>query len=475
MVEKFQIEKPKTIYSDGERAILDHFGNKIIIHGVQDAYPDLSDVEGIEEYVTRSLVLPGKVIYVADTQQKEVEILLKYYTSLGIGPYTHGGEVRFVHLGDTTSFTEAALADMRSRGETETEAISLFGQSRVTQQALVTEAGHLHGDAHPKAMYEAKHSLGLATIRSADVEKGFANDKGLMRAILEDIGATHIAVPYMRYSDSSPLEKRRSENKIIEMAQKYRGLYVKTVNGASGEGIKECTGDAIAKCVLSFIEDESQKNPDTQFVIEQSLKDIAIYNDGSMKERSAQYIINDDGSIHYLGMTLQNIKHNVHQGNSMSTVPTDAINNLQPQEIQDMNMLVEYLSKKFNYRGYLSIDLVDTKEGLKALEVNARITGATGPMAVLSQLQIQNPERGWGIISKNTIQPDTSLNITSLESLGETVANQIYTTERGRGIIPTLVTTLPEKLGVIAVGYDEADAKLVLADFEDAMTIRESK
>jgi hypothetical protein len=231
------------------------------------------------------------------------------------------------------------------------------------------------------------------------------------------------------------------------------------VNQASGDLIHFCKNQ---EEIDAFISEKRRTRPDGDslvFIIEEDLRPI------KRGERSAQFVVDRDYNVHFIGMTGQIIQRNekgeqvVHSGNVISSDQNDAVNHLSATDRAALIRVVEYAAKKWRYQGYVGLDLIDTDDGIKILEANARLTGALPPYAILEQLNTKY-DKSLSIVSINTLRPGVP--VTTFEDLQKLLGDSLYSPGRGRGVIPVLFTTLPEKIGLAAVGENIQDAKMVM-------------
>lgn len=246
--------------------------------------------------------------------------------------------------------------------------------------------------------------------------------------------------------------------KLIEDSVDY-SVIVKATNLASGEALRFCKN---VDQIRNFIKECRNDNPDIQFIIEE---DLRVQKEAEM---SAQFLVTPDGKPIFLHATENIVKRNhrgepvVHWGNTIAGNPKDPINKaLTRKTVKELKEIVEYYAQ-LGYRGYIGFDLLLLRSGkIKVLETNARITGATYPLLILEQLARQRKSRDFVVLATNMIAPDHR-DLHTFTQLQERLGELIYTTERGEGIIPALVSPLPQKFGAVVVARDHERAGKIL-------------
>lgn len=459
---------------ENNAALLKFFERKAVVHDVGTTYPDL-EVEGIEHYATRSLLVPGQAVYLDAKSKGMVGGLQEYYRSIGIGPQ----EVRYVTVGEGQTLTEQAMKDLVERSVDDLPQVSFFGQSQEVQEGLLAGM-NVDGSDNAKII-EAKQKLGLPPILVSDVDKSPLNSKSWVRGLLDLHADLHsLNVAHVRVPADQNLREPSFESEVDRVLQQRGSVYVKRVNAASGEGLCQAVN---VQDAISFIEAERKQYPEASFVIEEDL------TKEKERERSAQFLI-DEGSegiplVRFLGMTENIVKGKSHQGNLITTDLNDSVNKISPEQERSLGEIASYMAD-CGYRGYLSLDLIELKgdepRPLKVLEANVRITGATYPLLVRQQLLdagLIEENKTTVLRSCNTIKVDVTQHpdVKTFEALEGVLKEKgwLYTRENERGVIPTLIALdgeprqkkdgsmmeAPHKFGIVTVAHSAQEAEEV--------------
>jgi hypothetical protein len=390
---------------------------------------------------------------------------------IGIGPK----EVRFVPTPPGTLLIDAAWNDLAKRGETQDSIqLSLFGQSSETQRLFLEQiraASEEYGIPTRREQFtirELKKSVGIhPTLRLAGTTEGMANNKLFLRLMMErrlqqrrdDPSSLNIDfVPVPQGQDVQQPIWEAAVKKLLEKNGKH-SVIVKATNSASGDALDFFSN---LRDVQEFIMRHRRGNPDIQFVVEEDCRRE------KEEEMSAQFLVKSNGEVVYLGATQNLVKKNerghevVHQGNIIAGDPNHRINTKLNRHIERLKQIVEYFAK-LGYRGYIGLDLLVLKSGaIKVLEGNARITGATYPLLILEQIAKQKGTRDFVVFATNTITPMGSDRPRTFKELKEKLDGLMYEPGNKAGVIPVLVSTLPEKFGAAIVAPDTGQAIQIL-------------
>ena len=441
------------------------FRDQIMIHDPALVYENISkdgSIKGAEQYIIRSFVLPGsEAIMVKDEKTNSFTLpLSKYYSEIGIGPKNFD----FIEISEKyDSVLEEYLENINDIDDI--EPLSITGQSKKTQYLIEKLAKRI---GNPKKsleenVYIIKKKMNIPLLRSGNVEperglKGqiltaLANDDITLRKKLQKEGLKSINLEYLIWNKDNDIEL----DKLNKLIKKRGSVYVKTTGLASGVGVESFNN---IDDIISFIADTKKKFGDkVNFIITEDISNII------KKESSLQFNIDNDGKITILGLTENIVENNEHQGNIVTSNLDNDINNIDLKSYNELIKYLEILSKDFKFNGYGGLDLAITSEGVKLLEVNARYTGATYPLAVLDQLRVLTGKDNLTVMSINTLKPKIKIN--NFNELEKIFGNVLLTKEKIEdgeinGVIPTLVSTLPEKMGIIIVGENKNEVKDIL-------------
>jgi hypothetical protein len=180
-------------------------------------------------------------------------------------------------------------------------------------------------------------------------------------------------------------------------------------------------------------------------------------------EASAQFLVlkrpGEESEIKFLSFTKQIINKVSHEGNILTNDVGSKLSHLIPKnKLNNLKMLVKGFADKNGYKGYVGVDFGITKKGESVIfEFNSRITGSTYPLLVLRQLERHGFKKIY-IATSNSVKPKSVVQNTD-QLLTILKKNKLlFDLKSKKGLIPTLVTTLPKKVGFVSVGKTEREA-----------------
>ena len=460
---------------DPGQKLLDYFAPMVVVNDVIGAFPYGMTSEGMQgdaALAARALMMPVKAAYIPSEYENIMAGQHEYLASIGIGPK----EVRFVHLAEGETLFEAAMRDIEVRGEkSEQSPLTLYGQSKRIQKTFEDRAQTILTEATDSLSVSAtvrqlKSEQGLATLRTSGTTEGVANNKLFLRTILAkrlgDDGKAPSSlnvdfVPVTRGQDINDPMWESSVETLLAKENKHSVL-VKPTHWDSGDLIRFCSS---LQEVKSYIEEVRQKYrdeyPDIQpdFVVEE---DLSSERD---TELSAQFLVDKQGRATFLRSTKNLMESNRAKsvlrwrGNIVGGTPEDSMNTAFTKDIPRLTQIAEYYAK-LGYRGYLGFDLMRLKSGdIKVLEMNGRVTAATGPVLILEQLTKRQGTPEMVVAYIQQVSPSLTANIKSFQELKNALGDLVYDNSKSAGVIPALVTKLPSQFGAIIVAKDIQEAR----------------
>lgn len=506
-----KVEKEiKTVYFSPEAMIQYtlYFARKApyYLMNVRDTYPALvGDVSRIKDYITRVLGLyltPGdakeydnKEVKLALPDNKQTRVLLDFYKKEGIA----SDSASFIQVEDkeraTYSIALKVIEEIRSKYlslskkeqdkkiiEELLDNLALFGYSNevFAQIKKALRKYQISESAFDEFLNERSRFLDVSSTTELD-EKGEwiggLNNKLFLRRMLDTIiGAKKYQIDYI--SADVFLSDRKAREKWLKGK---RRVFVKPANQASGVDIEDFEVQNMAglERILQHLQDlkhRQEKGEDIQ------IDQVLIENEARIAEAefSLQFYVTSHKTTKGdkvviaipLGVTRQVINdEHEHQGNIISFDPEFVYKIVPRQTWKEMHHIVKELTKKGNYEGYLSLDVMGKEAGdFQILEANARMTGVTAPIIALAGLQSQFEKDLDGkhlyVRSENTIE----LNDVKQEEIGEDMEkllklleeNKIlWSKESKRGVIPYLAA-LPDKIGIMAFGFSEDEVNTLV-------------
>ncbi len=475
----------RTILPD-VRPLIEWVQGRDVVPDLESTFPELMrEIVNAREYTSRALVLPGRRIVLPEPQSDVKRSLLNdayaFYREIGIGPK----EVLYLDVKGSDSLTAAYFDQVLSQGASERGSdgampqVAFFAQhsvgTRVPLEALASthgvtaqEIGLPSADvAEVDSHYEHEKyawPLGVKnTLEAPRIVSGLINSKTWLRMTLEEIGLHEMNSDFVACTAFN-----YDLHAIARVIEKRGRAFLKRIGGASGSGIHVIGSPKEALRIMRRDSDEHVAL--YTYIIEEDLREIV---DG--EERSCQALISADGRPQILAMTQNIVQNAVHRGNMITYDPHDPTNML-PDGMREKFMTLLRKVADTGYRGYLSLDFFITQEdgvrGVKILECNARQTGATYPLAVLGQLSARLQDRAQlTVLSDNGILLPSSQNCVTWGDVQALCGDDLFDigafeagAQKG-GIVPSMVGTLPEKIGMIFVGTDSATAHEVRKKF----------
>lgn len=426
------------------------------LYDVAEAYPGVK-VPGIEAYTNRAMVLPVEKVIMPETDKSKMysEKMIDFYKKNNIGPK----EFISLKMNEDETMLDKVFQEIKNMDDLDDIGrILLFAQSSSTQEKIIELAKRI-GDSDKyliQNVREIKSRLGLPTLRSSDVGSSWEenngkilgalpNDEIALRPLLEKKGFGKFNMDYL-VLDNECLSGDECKERINELISERGAAFIKFSGGASGASIKKVKNFEEVK---NFI----KENPNGyKYVLTEDITEILKEN------KTAQFYIDKDGDISFEGFTKQLVDEEtgtIHQGNVMSTVKNDPINKIDKKDFNDLTSAIGSITKDMK-NTHIGIDLFDTIEGPKIIEINGRMTGAIQPVVLMDQVRMKTGIEELYTFSMNTFKP--GVEIDDFDKLTELIGHLMYDEndfidgEIDAGVIPTLVDTLPEKMGMIIIG-----------------------
>ena len=486
------------VSSEMYKSAVEYFsGNAAFVNDVIGAYPDLGNVPKIERYSTRALAfamhlnsLGKKFVFLPDGD--DVKEAIEYFKKNNLT--RRGVEYVLVNQEDKLTFTRDVLkkvfelALFKAEGETPAEKIInfvrenkilFFGASREVRRQVVEAVRSLplEEDDKSKIIEEILPATDLE--EKGTQEYCSLNDKQKTREILdlfdeaekeEKETGESFTVPWMNLEDFKKIPREKKKEFLFGAPK----IFIKKRLSASGDKIHSLdlsTGEKALDELEAYLEGLKVKEQD--YIIEHGAKNPEF-------EGSIQAVIEEDGSVKITGITKQVIKDNEHQGNTISFDEEFVKSLISEKNFSRIKKLLRFIAEQTDFRGYLSLDYIGNKENLTILEVNARFTGATMPLSMLTYLQSVRNDPVY-VRSLNTIELPPARELEFEQALNILRERELLF-EKGKNssevlVIPYLIA-LPKKIGLIAVACKkegeshelvEARLKAALDSAEDAL------
>ena len=442
---------------------------------VKGTYPSLvGEVSRIEDYVTRSVAMLAGFAnknQIIVSKNKAIQDLLSFYQeAFNLSPE----EFSVLEVSDPFS-KEAILRAVKTAGLSEKEEIlnfildrmQFFGYSEeifANIKSALLELGVDPGEFEQALEGRGikKDSLNVTSFESPSHKLLFRRnladfEGGGKRFNLDFIKASKLFDTFQK--EAVPKWLRDKKLVFVKRADLASGAGIKKFSVSDNKGISELKSYFFAlrqeniDLANVLVEEAAELGPNSkegslQFYIMANVEDDLEKDTEDNSEKNAT----DNFVVKYLGITEQIIEGNEHQGNIVSFSKGFADSLISESDIEKIQAFVLKLAKETGYQGYISLDFIVDKFGApKLLEANARITGATAPLAVATYEQITRLEDSIFVASRNTIELSPGAEIDAkklLEILRE--SDLLYTKEKQVGLIPALIA-LPEKIGFIAV------------------------
>ncbi len=464
MKNKFSIERMSNVeVRDNvipERgSIVERFRDKTVITEPLLHYPDLQKtVKGVVYYSDRSLILPSKRTIVARTDKTEhfAQPLMQYYTDNCIGARNYD----VVDTSTNKSTLETVLATVKTKEELMGYApLLLFAQSPESQEIFERIAENIYPELPKgKGVFKVKNILGLPILRSTDVSGGWKSDteQFVGNVMNDDVMLRRFLLKkYPELTMPARIIMRENINKrsIDNFFAQNSAGYIKYSGSASGSGIKRVQS---YNDVRDFILNHHNV---PAFVLTADISQQCLMN------MTVQFYIDHDGIAHGEGVTQQIVDRatgTTHQGNLISSDSLDAVNSIDNNQLGRLRCAIQELAGRARDT-HIGVDVFRTDDGLKVIEINGRMTGAIHPIALMDQLRVlTNDRRPITVLSINTVQPQRIYN--SFSELQSDFGEYLFSLKKFHsdghgGIVPTLVQTLPEKMGAAIVGKNIDDVK----------------
>lgn len=449
-------ETPLTDYCSGRTGILD----------VAAAYPDIRGID-TSAYACRGIVFPLPQLILPSRYEGIIQGQLEFLRDIGIGPK----EVLYLDIPEGGTLLDAGHANLRPTNPN--ASLLIHGHSENTRRAFSEAAPHI---LSPEATErDLRQKLGLHTTYKTGGTNQPGNSKALLRRMLERSSARNMkfgqdlsrfGIDFVHIPKSLP-DTADWSTAVEALLNKRGSVIVKATNSASGDRIGFFSSFA---AILSFVNDARKTLPDIEFVVEEDLRSERS------REMSAQYLIGDDGVPQFLSFT-ENIVQPTGPngapaawGNALTPDPKHSINTILEPHRNSLDLIAQRYSK-LGYRGYMSLDLMLLKDdSLKVLEANLRLTGATAPLVIQEQLLQQGMPTDRLLLSTNSIHliQDAATPLTFLD-LQTRLDSLLYDSQTHTGVIPVLVSTLPDKVGLVVVARDLEGARNILQGAVDAL------
>ncbi len=436
---------------------------------VKGTYPSLvGEVSRIEDYITRAVVMlfagfadKNKLIFAKNPELKRImESYYKNTFNLGEDEYS----VAFVPEPVSKEGILKIVQDARLNSD---EAIinflvnyvQFFGYSEMVFNHIKAALKELHINYND--FKQALRDKGI-NIDSLDVTgKESPSYKLYFRKALLKFESGNIGRYNLDFTSADKIFESLDNGVVPKWLKGKKRVFVKRADLASGVGVENfdtATDEGIEK-LKAHLYSLKQKNVDLAEVLVEEGAEL----DSKSKEGSLQFYVTKDHkgeiTVKFLGVTEQIIEDKEHQGNIISFDKKFVKSLISEEDIEQIQKFIVELSKDTGYQGYISVDFIKDKYGApKLLEANARITGATMPLAVATYMQLTNPKETIYVASRNTIELDTKKKIDSEKLLKLLKQHDLlFTQEKGCGLIPALVA-LPEKIGFISVANSKKEA-----------------
>ncbi len=442
--------------------------NTTLAFDVKAAYPALTEeVVRIDMYSSRALAFlfagfnENMQVYLPNT--KDSKKAAKLFTEI----FSLNDQDPSLNFVEPDNFLSKSIYDFITKKQLNaTEEIArafvkefvLFGYSsevRNTVFRVLENFGVKHED-----IKKAYNDLGIDTDALDVSNESSPNSKIYFRKSLDEFEERSVFNESfnLNWTSADSLLGAFKEGYVPEFLLYKKQVFVKESNLASGAGVHNFRlgSNEDLEEFKNFIFKLEQENKNlSQIIVEEG----AELGEDSF-EGSAQFFVDFDGQVSFLGLTKQIIKDKEHQGNIISYDRDFFESNISDEQIRVFGDFVKYLSDKSGYRGYMSLDFIVDKNGVpKLLEANARITGATASLALCAALQITNPKSKVYLASINTVELDPERKL-SFDELLVVLKKEglLFDFEKGRGLVPSLIA-LPEKIGFIAIDMSDEENK----------------
>ncbi len=435
---------------------------KIAIFDVAGAYPQLQGVVGIEDYAQRSVGM-----FQCDRCVPYDMNTLSFYRTIKDTGLIGNRELMYI---SRENFLEYAIDVVMDKGkqtgkpakQTLCWDIMLFGHSRHTYDMMLYMARKYNvEDTSP--LLEIWRTSGTDSEHSP-------NNKILVRNLLSEFENKDESSMYNgslnpHYESASEFIANLGVNpvqrEILQALEKYK----ERINQSFGKRVivkpflSGASGIGVASYDLSFELEAFAKrlsdNPEN-LIIEEAL-DIE-------REISMQIYITDIGEVLYLGLTEQRIDDNSHTGNLLSFEKTFEARRITKRQKEKVLRFAKYVAQKTGYNGYMSIDLVRTKQdSLKILEINARFGGASAPLMLLRKISSQKAPsyieyRQFQIPDAN---PDKVLQV---------IGGKLLTNKNNTGALPIMISERSGKVGILTAHTTEHFAEMLMKKVQEALS-----
>lgn len=161
-------------------------------------------------------------------------------------------------------------------------------------------------------------------------------------------------------------------DQVMELLQRYDRLVLKAPWSSSGRGVRFCNATR-----LNNSEERIENNWMRNVIVSQgSIMAEPCYN--NVKDFGMEFRADEEGRIHYLGLSLFHTVNGAYEGNVLATesVKQEMLNRYVPTDLLDSvkQSIIDLLHLE-GYVGPFGIDMMVTKEGLHpCVEINLRRT-----------------------------------------------------------------------------------------------------